>query len=134
MSNLAITLDTRELDKWALKFEQVSRDIPNAVSKAVHLTSDEGKTYITPRTPKITGTLRRGFQVQKLGRMLWRIYNLVEYMLFIETGERSDPRSGRRVRRRKGPARMMAGSIRQISERLDRNVSRALDALLRRIK
>jgi len=132
MSSLNVTLDASQLNKFAEGMERFGRDLPGAVDRAVNLTANEGKRYIVERTPKITGNLRRGFQVQRLRQMVWRIYNLVEYLMWIEAGERKDPRSGKKIHRRAGPARMMAGSIKDISKRLDSNLSTAIRALLAR--
>ena len=126
---LVVSLNTKQLDRYSKALGRISRDLPRAVDNAVNLTANEGKTFITPKTPIITGNLRRGFQVLRLGLMRWRIFNLVEYFMFIETGERIG-KFGNKIRRRAGAAKMLQNSVKQVGNRLSRNVTRALRLLL----
>lgn len=128
---LVIELDTKQLDKYAEGLSRIGRDLPNTIDRAVALTANEGKRPITEKTPKITGNLRRGFQVMRLALMRWRIFNLVEYFMFIETGKRKG-KEGKTIFRRVGPANMMGGSVKEIKELLDKNVTSTLRQLLAR--
>ncbi len=128
---LTVSLDTRQLDRYAKGLERVSRDLPNAIDRAVNLTANQGKRPITEKTPKITGNLKRGFQVARLAVMRWRIFNLVEYFMFIETGQRRS-RTGKTIFRRAGPANALKRSISEIGKLLDRNVTVVLRRLLAR--
>lgn len=129
---LAITIETKALDQFSEVLKSIGRDLPATVDRAVAMTAAEGTRTIVEKTPKITGNLKRGFQMTRLAPMVWRIFNFVEYFMFIETGKRRDPRSGKTVRRRVGPALMMTSSADAIKKNLDKNVGMAVRELLGR--
>ena len=126
---LACEIDLRDFEKFTQKLTEADRRIPQLADAAVQLTANEGTRFVKEKTPHITGNLRRGFQVHKLGEMVWRIYNYIVYAPFIETGERHDPRYGV-VLRRAGPANMVAGSLTEIRERLAVNIGKMLDSAI----
>ncbi|MFA5114382.1 MAG: hypothetical protein WC529_08880 [Candidatus Margulisiibacteriota bacterium] len=139
--SLEISIDMRQIDQYKAILKVAGEKLIPELDRAVATTVAEGKRYISEKTPAVTGNLRRGFQVVRLGPGISMIYNLVKYFPFIETGERlvrahSNLRSRRTfgdriVRRHAGPARMVLNSIQQIRERLALNVDVALTFLLR---
>lgn len=124
---LVVDLDARQLDAYARNLDKIGKDLPAAVDRAVNLAANEGKRFIIEKTPKRFGHLRRGFQVARVGQMAWRIFNLVEYLIYVEEG---NPNWNWRWPGT-GP-KMMANSVKEIKERLDKNVGDAIRMLLAR--
>jgi hypothetical protein len=126
-----LDIDMTQVKNYAAIVKVAGERLIPEMDRAVNVTVNEGKRYISEKTPKIIGNLRRGFQVQRLAPMIWMIYNLVKYFPFIETGERTDKRwPGEIIYRRAGPAAMVKNSIQEIKDRLALNVDVALTYLL----
>jgi hypothetical protein len=121
-----VEVDTKEAMQYATILKVAGERLIPELDKAVLTTVNEGKRFIIEKTPKITGNLRRGFQVQRLGPGVSMIYNLVKYMPWIETGEWG----GRVMKKVPGGYRMMQKSIKEIQERLALNIDVALTFLL----
>ena len=126
--SLVIELDMSQIEKYKTIVKVAGERLIPEIDRAVATTVNEGKRYISEKTPVITGNLRRGFQVLRLAPGVSMIYNLVKYFMYIETGECE--RNGKIVRRRAGPARMVQDSIQEIRERLAENINNALIYLL----
>ena len=129
--SLAISVDMKEAEKYGAIIKVAGERFLPEIDKAAHITVNEGKRYVIEKTPKITGNLRRGFQVQRLAPAVWMIFNLIKYATWIEKGKRQDKNGnwvfmGKQI----GGYKMVERSIQQITDRLSLNISVALDKLM----
>jgi hypothetical protein len=129
---IGVEIDISELTAAVNAVERLGDEILPSVDQAVGRTAAEGARLIVEKAPKITGNLRRGFQLNHVGQTVWRIFNLIKYAPFIEYGERQDKRwPGKTIYRQAGPAEMVQRSIGEIQKRLAKNIDAALAGLIR---
>lgn len=131
--SFTVDVDASQAEKYKTLFKVAGDKLLPEIDKAVQITVNEGKKYITEKTPKITGNLRRGFQVQRLGPAVWMIYYLIKYATWIEIGQRKLKEGSDKtvfMAKRIGGYRMIKNSIKEIQERLALNIKVALTKLM----